>query len=290
MVLRVAFEPKPTIIGAPFHLPATMPKLDLKTTRLHYEDAGKGRPVIFIHGVWMSSRFFQKQKPHFSKGYRFIAPDLRGHGRSQHVHSGHTIAQYARDLHDLVHKLKLKDVVLVGWSMGAFVLWDYIRQFGVGNIRGTVVVEESASDFKWADWPNGIADFPGLCGMMRDVQTDRAAFVKAFIPLMFKDPPSKQDAHWMFDEITRLPESIASSILFDQTVQDYRADLVKVTVPTLLCFGRDEKLIPVAGGEHLHKNLSSSRLIVFENSGHCPFLEGSDRFNREVDQFIQSLG
>lgn len=267
-----------------------MPKFDLKTARLHYEDVGTGRPVIFIHGVWMSSRFFKKQKAYFGKRHRFIAPDLRGHGRSKHVHSGHTIAQYARDIHDLIHGLKLRDVVLAGWSMGAFVLWDYIRQFGVENIRGTVVVEESASDFKWPDWPNGIADFPGLCGMMRDVQTDRAAFVRAFIPLMFKEAPSEADTHWMFKEITRLPESIASSILFDQTVQDYRADLATITVPTLLCFGRDEKLIPVAGGEHLQKNLPSSRLLIFEKSGHCPFLEEPARFNREVDQFVQTLG
>ena len=87
-----------------------------------------------------------------------------------------------------------------------------------------------------------------------------------------------------------LTESIAGSILFDQTVQDYRPDLSKVTVPTLLCFGRDEKLIPVAGGEHLQKNLPNARLLVFENSGHCPFLEESKRFNREVDRFIQSVG
>ena len=266
-----------------------MPKFDLGNAQLHYEDKGNGRPVIFIHGVWMSSRFFQKQKSHFGKRYRFIAPDLRGHGRSKHVHSGHTIAGYARDLHALIQGLGLKDVVLVGWSMGAFVLWDYINQFGVQNIKATVVVEESASDFKWPDWPNGIADFPALCGMMRDVQTDRGAFVRAFIPLMFKDPPAEKDTQWMFDQITRLPESIASSILFDQTVQDYRPMLSKVTVPTLLCFGRDEKLIPVAGGEHLQKSLPNARLLVFENSGHCPFLEESKRFNKEVDQFIQSL-
>jgi pimeloyl-ACP methyl ester carboxylesterase len=185
--------------------------------------------------------------------------------------------------------LGLKQVVLVGWSMGAFVLWDYIKQFGVENLKATVIVSESASDFKWPDWPNGIADFPGLCGMMHDVQTDRAAFVRSFIPLMFKNAPSETDTAWMFEEITRLPESIASSILFDQTVQDYRPILHQVTVPTLACFGRDEKLIPVAGGEHLVKNLPSARLLMFEESGHCPFLEEPDRFNGEVDQFIMSL-
>src|ERR1041384_826468 len=221
-----------------------MPTFDLKDAQLYYEDQGHGPPIVFIHGVWMSSRFFQKQLPYFAKKYRCIVPDLRGHGQSKHVHAGHTIAGYGRDVRELISGLGLKQVVLVGWSMGAFVIWDMIKQFGVENLKATVIVSESASDFKWPDWPNGIADFPGLCGMMHDVQTDRAAFVRSFIPLMFKNAPSEGDAQWMFEEITRLPESIASSILFDQTVQDYRPMLHQVTVPTLACFGRDEKLIP----------------------------------------------
>jgi pimeloyl-ACP methyl ester carboxylesterase len=94
----------------------------------------------------------------------------------------------------------------------------------------------------------------------------------------------------MFEEITRLPASIASAIFFDQTVQDYRPILSLVTVPSLLCFGGDEKkLIPVAAGKHLKENLPQARLVIFEHSSHCPFLEEPKRFNQEVDQFIQSL-
>ena len=152
------------------------------------------------------------------------------------------------------------------------------------------MVDQSASDYKWDDWPFGFADFPTLCHVMSAVQTDRDAFVKDFIPLMFKEPPAEDDFQWMFEEITMLPESIASAIIFDEAVQDYRPVLKKVTVPTLLCFGRDEKLVPVAAGEHLQENIPDARLVVFENSGHCPFLEEPDRFNQEVDQFIQSLG
>ncbi len=87
-----------------------------------------------------------------------------------------------------------------------------------------------------------------------------------------------------------MPESIASAILFDQSVQDYRPMLGMVTVPTLLCFGRHDKFVPLAGVECLQHHLPRARLVIFENSGHGPHLEEPDRFNREVDQFIQSLG
>ncbi len=266
-----------------------MAHLDLNGTRLYYEDSGNGQPVVFIHGVWMSGQFFREQVPYFARLYRVIVPDLRGHGRSAPVHYGHTLPVYARDIGEMIDCLGLRDVVLVGWSMGSMVIWEYFRQFGLKNIKATVVIDQPATDFTNDEWSMGLFDFSGLWDMMDAVQTDREGAVRTLIPLMLKDEPSGEDFRWMFDEITRLPESVASAILFDQTLRDYRQVVPDVDVPTLLCFGRDEKLYPVAAGEHLLENLPDSRLVVFEESSHCPFLEEPDRFNREVDRFIQSL-
>ncbi|WLD94418.1 alpha/beta fold hydrolase [Alkalihalobacillus sp. AL-G] len=256
---------------------------------LYYEDIGEGTPVIFVHGVWMSSQFFQKQASYFGENNRTILFDLRGHGRSSKVHHGHTVANYARDLHSFIQKLELKDFVLAGWSMGAFVVWDYLDQFGQENVKGTVIVDELASDFKWDDFPSGAFDFPTLIHLMREVQTNRIGFLKEFIPLMFKEELSQDDFDWMLEEVTKLPESVASAILFDQTVVDYRKQFEHVKVPTLLCFGRAEKLIPVEAGEYLHKHIPNSELVIFENSCHCPFLEEADHFNEVVASFIDSL-
>ncbi len=266
-----------------------MPYVSLNGTQLYYEEKGLGQPIIFIHGVWMSGRFFHKQFEYFAQRYRTIILDLRAHGRSAQVHSGHTMANYARDIHGLMERLKLADVVLVGWSMGAFVIWDYFKQFGAENVKAAVIVDQSASDFKAPDWPLGVFDLKSLCQLIAAIQTDRETVVRQFIPKMFKKEPTEEDTKWMFDETTRLPESIASTILFNQTMQDYRPTLSSFTVPTLLCFGIDEKLIPVAAGEHLYQNLPDARLLVFEQSGHCSFLEEPDRFNQEIDRFVQSL-
>lgn len=252
-----------------------------------YEEKGQGRPVIFLHGVWMSSRFFAKQIPYFSEHYRCLTIDFRRHGRSTEVHAGHTVATYARDLHTFIERLNLKDVVLVGWSMGAFVIWDYLKQFGGENIHSTVIVDELASDFKYPDFEIGAFDIESLTTFMTEIQTNRSAFLQGFLASMFKEELPAADAKWMLDEVTIMPESIASAILFDQSVVDYREFLPNITVPTLLCFGREEKVIPVAAGEHLLEHIPNARLEIFENSCHCPFWEESDQFNHLVDEFIQ---
>jgi pimeloyl-ACP methyl ester carboxylesterase len=211
---------------------------------------------------------------------------LRGHGRSSKIPYGHTVDVYAADVHAFIQGLGLEDVVLVGWSMGAMVIWSYFRQFSDESIKATVVVAQGPSDLKRDDWELGF-DFPALCHLMDEIQTDRAQLAKNFIPFMFKEPITETDVQWMFKEITSLPESIASAILFDQSVQDYRSVLPSVTVPTLLAFGGADKLVPMAAGTYLQDNMPDARLVVFKNSSHCPFLEEPERFNAEVDKFIQ---
>ncbi|MBM7553606.1 alpha/beta fold hydrolase [Thalassobacillus pellis] len=267
-----------------------MPYLEIeKGMHLFYEDEGEGKPVIFIHGVWMSSRFFKKQLPYFREGYRVLALDLRGHGKSTHADSGHTVANYAKDLNVFIQKLGLKEITLVGWSMGAFVIWEYLHQFGEQNVKATVIVDELASDFKWPDFDIGAFDLPGLTGMMQGIQTNQAELLKGFLPLMFKEEVPERELSWMLKETLSVPASIASAILFDQSIIDCRQYLAAINVPTLLCFGREEKLIPVAAGEHLHREIRNSTLEIFEGSCHCPFLEEAERFNQVVDGFIQSL-
>ncbi|MGD6776104.1 alpha/beta fold hydrolase [Sutcliffiella horikoshii] len=267
-----------------------MPKIELETSvELYYDDHGEGTPVIFIHGVWMSRKFFKNQLPFFSKEHRAITIDLRGHGDSALVTEGHTISTYAKDLQAFITKLDLKDVVLVGWSMGAFVIWEYLQQVGEANVKGTVIVDELASDFKWPDFPIGAFDLPTLTHFMREVQDNRVDFLRGFIPLMFKEDVAPEEMEWMLEETMKPMTGVASAILFDQSVVDYRSTFPSLSKPTLLCFGKVEKLIPVAAGEHLKEAIANSELVLFEESCHCPFLEETERFNTEVSNFIKSL-
>jgi non-heme chloroperoxidase len=107
-----------------------------------YDDAGSGRPVVLIHGVSMSRRFFERNVATFAERFHVINVDLRGHGESPPHDGGHTVAQYARDIRHLLRGLELDAAVLVGWSMGSLVVWDMIRQFGTGGLAGHVVVSQ----------------------------------------------------------------------------------------------------------------------------------------------------
>jgi pimeloyl-ACP methyl ester carboxylesterase len=93
----------------------------------------------------------------------------------------------------------------------------------------------------------------------------------------------------MVEEIMRPQCSVASAIIFDQTVQDYRPVLPSVTCPVLVLTGADEKLVPIAAAEEVASRTRDARLVVFGESGHCPFLEEPDRFNEVVDGWIRSL-
>ncbi|KHE72814.1 alpha/beta fold hydrolase [Halobacillus sp. BBL2006] len=256
---------------------------------MFYEDEGKGKTLVFIHGVWMSSRFFKKQVPDLKEKYRVITVDLRGHGASSKSNTGHTVGQYARDLRTLVRELGLEDITLVGWSMGAFVIWEYLHQFGEEGVLSTVIVDELASDFKWPDFEIGAFDLAALTHMMRELQHDQISLLQGFLPLMFKEELDEENLNWMLEETLKVPASIASAILFDQSVIDCRPYLAAIQSPTLLCFGREEKLIPVAAGEHLRQSIPNSRLEIFENSCHCPFLEEPAKFNQVIDTFLESL-
>ncbi|WP_235920762.1 alpha/beta fold hydrolase [Natronorubrum halalkaliphilum] len=135
---------------------------------------------------------------------------------------GHTVAQYARDLHAFPDQHELDDVVLIGWSMGALVSWDYVDQFGTGRLRGLVDVDMEATRFQWDDYDYGITDLEGLKATLELVQQDQTSLIERGTEQVFKDPPSAEMRTMQFDELSRTPAPIKSAILFDALTHDYR--------------------------------------------------------------------
>jgi pimeloyl-ACP methyl ester carboxylesterase len=256
---------------------------------VRYEERGSGRPLMLLHGVCMSSAFFREQLDALSAGHRVIAVDFRGHGQSPACDHGHTVAQYARDVHHLIEQLALDDVVLVGWSMGSIVTWQYLRQFGLHRLAAQVVVSQGPSDLKRDDWPLGMLELGELAELCDAIQEDMAAAFADFAPAMFADALDEASRAWVLHEIMRCRPTTATAILLSQTLPDARAVLRDLALPTLLVWGRDEKLMPVAAGEWIRDHVPASRLVVFERSGHCPMLEEPERFNELVSEFIAGL-
>jgi non-heme chloroperoxidase len=252
---------------------------------LHYLAEGSGCPLVFIHGIWASVRFFDLQLTALGRGHRAIAVDLRGHGQSTMTLKDQSVAVYARDLKAFLDRLAIEQPVFIGWSMGAFVIWDYVRQFGPKGIAATVIVDQAPSDFKSPDEPDALITIELLADWHRRALTDRAALIHDVIPMMFARPPAEAEHDWMFEEMTRQPEVIAAAILVDQTFQNYRDVIDGFPIPTLVCYG-EKTHQPKSRLRWIAEAAQSGEAREFKNCGHCLFLESPEEFNDVVAAFV----
>jgi pimeloyl-ACP methyl ester carboxylesterase len=266
-----------------------MSYVELNAIHMHYEERGEGRPVVFLPGWTASSRFFRDQLDRFGRAHRAIALDYRSHGRSTQTLAGHSIASYARDVQAFLTAFDLQHVVLVGHSMGVFVAWEYIQQFDSDRLAGFVNVDQPPCDGRRADWPYG-DELLDVCRFAVSIQENHVDAMRQMLDLVFAHPRSTSDAKWMLAEMLRVPAPVAGMMLLDDMSYDARPLLPHVTVPTLLCYGRYSALTPLETGRFTAQALPNARLVVFEQSGHCPFIEEPERFHEEVCRFIADLG
>jgi pimeloyl-ACP methyl ester carboxylesterase len=262
-----------------------MPMLDVDDARLAYSDEGQGDPLVLLPGWSMSAHFFHRQIPSLSQHHRVIAVDYRSHGQSPTVLVGHSLITYARDVHALLETLDLDRVTLAGWSMGSMVIWEYLKLFGTQRLKAMVNIDQGPTDVVHPDWPHNTWTLYHGGRMAVALQDDQRAVVRDFIPHMFVNPPSEADLDWMTTEMLLVPAPVAGVTLLDNILQDYRDQLPNVALPTLLCFGHNN----IPSGEYIVQHQPDARLVVFGHSGHCPFLEESERFNAVVDEFIARL-
>jgi non-heme chloroperoxidase len=253
---------------------------------LAYTDTGEGRVVLLLHGVCMSRMFFERNVIPLAERYRVIAVDFRSHGESPVVEGGHTVAQYARDVRALLEHLQVDGVTAVGWSMGNFVLWDYLRQFGPHRLASIVVASQGPSDLTQDDWPFGFADVPQLHGFVTKMQDDFREFFVGYVPTMFKYELQPEQLTRFLDSICKVGANSGTLILIDQTLQDYRAHVPEFSIPHLLVWGRDEKTMKLGAKDFLVEHLPEVELVVFDDSGHCPMWEEPERFHDVVGEWI----
>jgi pimeloyl-ACP methyl ester carboxylesterase len=172
--------------------------------------------------------------------------------------------------------------------MGAMVVYEYLKAFGSDSVAGIMIVDQPPSDYAWEGYPFGVLTVEALAEMVEGLQLDQRAVAEEFAGLMQHEPRADVSA-WMVEEITRVPAAVASTILVNQTLRDYRSFLPEISCPTLVAFGRDPKLTPPEAGEYIASMIPDARFEVFEHSSHVPFLEETDRFNALVEEFSTAL-
>ena len=260
---------------------------------LYYEDHGSGDPVVLIHGYPLSGASWEKQLPVLlAEGRRVITYDRRGFGKSSQPTAGYNYDTFAEDLHKLVTKLKLRNFALVGFSMGGGEVARYIGKHGSKEVSHAVFIS-SVPPFllKTPDNQEGV-DGSVFEGIQKAIGADRYAFFTDFFKnfyntdLLLGKRVSEQavQASW---NVAARASATASLACVPTWHEDFRKDLSRVDVPTLVIHGDADRIVPIAAaGERTAKLIKGARLSVVKDGPHCITWTDAEEVNHELLNFL----
>jgi non-heme chloroperoxidase len=254
----------------------TVGKENSSNIELYYEDHGSGKPVVLIHGYPLSGASWEKQVPVLlHSGYRVVTYDRRGFGKSSQPTTGYNYDSFAEDLHQLITYLKLRDFCLVGFSMGGGEVARYLGKYGSKDASKAVIISGVPPYLlKTADNPEGV-DASVFAGIEKAVAADRYAFFTEFFKnfyntdLLLGKRVSEQDvqANW---NIAAGASATASLACVAAWHEDFREDLARIDVPTLVIHGDADRILPItAAGLRTAKLIQGARLLVVKDGPHC---------------------
>jgi len=260
---------------------------------LYYEDHGSGKPVVLIHGWPLSGASWEKQTAALlNAGHRVIAYDRRGFGRSSQPSTGYDYNTFAEDLRKLVTKLNLHDFALVGFSMGGGEVARYLGTYGSEHVTKAVFIA-SVPPFllKTADNPEGV-DGSVFEGIKQAIVADRPAFLSAFFANFYnvdvlggkRISDQAVQASWNVG-VGASPKGTLDCVPAWGT--DFRNDLPRINVPTLVIHGDADRILPIAAsGGRTQKAVKGARLVVVEGGPHGLTWTHAETVNRELLNFL----
>jgi len=263
-------------------------------TDIFYRDWGKGPPVVFSHGWPLSGDAFEDQMFFFAnRGYRVIAHDRRGHGRSSQPWQGNDLDTYADDLAELTKKLDLKDAIHVGHSTGGGEVVRYIGRHGTSRVGKAVLIGAIPPlMLKTPTNPNGTPK-EVFDSIRASVQADRSQFFKDLSMQFYgyNRPGAKvsegvRNSFWLQSMMAGMPACYFCIKAFSET--DLTEDLKKIDVPTLFLHGDDDQIVPIAAAARLAvKLVKNAKLIEYAGAPHGMCTTEKDRVNADLLAFIQ---
>jgi non-heme chloroperoxidase len=263
-------------------------------TEIYYKDWGVGRPVVFSHGwplsaeAWDPQMFFLGQK-----GYRVIAHDRRGHGRSSQPWNGNEMDTYADDLAALIEALDLKDATLVGHSTGGGEVTRYIGRHGTRRVAKAVLIGAVPPlMLKTANNPGGLP-MSAFDGIRAGVLADRSQFFKDLTTPFYgyNKPDAKisqgvRDSFWLQGMQCSIKGAYDCVKAFSET--DFTEDLKKIDVPTLILHGDADQIVPIGASAQLSANLvKNSKLKVYPGAPHGMCTTLADQVNADLLAFLK---
>jgi len=263
-------------------------------TQIYYKDWGSGQPVVFSHGWPLSADAFEDQMFYLaSRGYRCIAHDRRGHGRSSQPWIGNDMDTYADDLAALTEKLDLKKAIHVGHSTGGGEVARYIGRHGTKRVAKAVLIGAVPPlMLKTAANPGGLP-IDVFDGIRAGVLADRSQFFKDLtLPFYgYNRPGAKvsegvRNSFWLQGMMAGFPACYFCIKAFSET--DLTEDLKKFDVPTLILHGDDDQIVPIADSALLSaKIVKGATLKVYAGAPHGLTATHKDQVNAELLEFFQ---
>lgn len=264
-------------------------------TQIYYKDWGSGQPVVFSHGWPLSADAWEDQMSFLaSRGYRCIAHDRRGHGRSSQPWKGNTMDAYADDLATLVEKLDLNDVIHVGHSTGGGEVARYLGRHGTKRVAKAVLIGAVPPlMLKTAANPGGLP-IETFDGIRAGVQADRSQFFRDLsMPFYGANRPGAKvsqglrDSFWLQGMLCGMPGAYDCIKAFSET--DFTEDLKKIDVPTLILHGDDDQIVPIGASAMLSsKIVKDARLKVYPGAPHGMCSTLKDKVNAELLAFFKA--
>jgi non-heme chloroperoxidase len=264
---------------------------------LYYEDHGSGKPVVLIHGYPLSGTSWEKQTlPLLAAGYRVITYDRRGFGKSSQPTTGYNYDIFAEDLHKLITHLDLRDFVLAGFSMGGGEVARYFGKYGSQGVSRAVIISGVPPFLlKTQGNPDGV-DGSVFDGIRKAIVADRYAFFTEFFKNFYNTDVFLGKR--VSEEVVRASWNVAAGSSATATLacvptwhEDFRQDLKRIDVPTLVIHGDADRILPItATGLRTAKLIKGARLRVVKGGPHCITWTHVDEVNSELLDFLEHEG
>ncbi|WP_291313550.1 alpha/beta fold hydrolase [Corynebacterium sp. UBA2622] len=273
---------------------------DTGALNLNVEEKGEGRPVVLIHGWPLNAQSWKAQVEALTPSYRVITYDRRGFGSSEKPADGYNYDTLASDLHGLLEARDLRDVTLVGFSMGGGEVARYMSRYGSDRIH-SVVFAAAVPPYlaKMPDNPEGPLDQKTAVKMREGLEKDREKFFESFSREFFSTPKLAGLASSLKVSEEQRQEAVAQALESDQKAAlqcldafgttDFRSDLGAVTVPALVIHGDGDQTVPFEGsGKRTHEAIEGSRLEVIKDAPHGLAVSHAGEFNRILLDFLEN--
>ncbi len=264
--------------------------------RLHYLEAGAGKPLVLVHGFSQTAEQFKFQIQGLGDRYRVIALDLRGHGQSEKPNFGLKMHRLAKDLREALLDANAHDVTLLGHSMGCSVIWAYWELFGADRLGKIVLTDQPpmlTSNPAWTPEEREAAGAILTPASLWETANalagpDHEATARAFISRGVTRSCPEDVKEWMIQCNLRMAREDAATLLLNHGCQDWRDVIPRITLPTLAIAGR-VSYIPWKSIAWIAKQIPGAQLEIFEeNEGgsHFMFVENPTKFNQIVLTFV----